>query len=92
MSQVESDVPGLRAAITDGGTKVQEVRREVAGLKAELSDCCTDVNLEQELAKLKDEIRTMKPKPELLPRPAPEVAVLAHLLLRVSGSAASSGS
>jgi hypothetical protein len=55
--------------------KVEEVRREVAGLKKQLSDCCPKVkkeltNLEQGHAKLKQEKRTMKPKPELLSAPA----------------------
>jgi hypothetical protein len=66
--------------MADGGAKVEEVWREVSGLKAQLSDCCPKVkkdltNLEQELAKLKEEIRTMKPKPQLVVPPAAHVAV-----------------
>jgi hypothetical protein len=38
-SRVESDVAGLRAAMVDGGARVEEVRQKNARLKAELSDC-----------------------------------------------------
>jgi uncharacterized protein YhaN len=38
-SWVESEVVGLRAAMADGSAKAEEVRRGVAGLKAEFSDC-----------------------------------------------------
>jgi hypothetical protein len=71
-SRVESDVAGLRAATADGSAKVKDARRKVAGLKAELSDCCP--KLKKDLANLKEEIRTMKPKPELL-APAANIAV-----------------
>jgi hypothetical protein len=37
-SQVESDVAGLRTAITDNSAKVEEVRREVVGLRVQFSD------------------------------------------------------
>jgi hypothetical protein len=37
-SQVESDVAGLRAAMADNSTKVEEVRREVVGLRVQFSD------------------------------------------------------
>jgi hypothetical protein len=37
---VESDVAGLVAAMAGKSTKVEEVQQEVAGLKAQLSDCC----------------------------------------------------
>jgi hypothetical protein len=37
-SRVESDAAGLCATMADGSPKVEEVRREVAGLKAELLD------------------------------------------------------
>jgi lipase chaperone LimK len=37
-SQVESDVAGLRAAMTDNSAKVEEVRREVVSLRAQFSD------------------------------------------------------
>jgi hypothetical protein len=55
----------------------EKVRREVADLKAEVSDCCTKVkkdltNLEQKLAKLKEEIKATQPKGEkLAPPPNP---------------------
>jgi hypothetical protein len=78
-TRVESDVAGLRAAMADGNTKVEEVRREAAGLKAELSDCCPKVNkdltsLERELAKLKEEIRAMRLKPERIAPPEGDIA------------------
>jgi hypothetical protein len=89
-SRAESVVAGLRAAMADGSAKVEEVRRKVAGLKAELSGCCPKVNqhltnLEQELAKLKEEIRTMNPEPELIAPPAVDAAV--QLLRRGSHQA-----
>jgi hypothetical protein len=37
-SRVESDVAGLRIAMTDGSAKIEEVWREVAGLKVRLRD------------------------------------------------------
>jgi predicted nucleic acid-binding Zn-ribbon protein len=63
-SRVESDVAGLREAMADGSAKVEEVRREVVGVKAQLWDCCPKVkhdlaNLERELAKLKEEMREL---------------------------------
>jgi chromosome segregation ATPase len=67
-SRVESDVTGLRVAMGDRGTKVEEVRREVAGLKAQLSAWSKVKkemrNLQQEFAKLKEEMRTAGPKAE----------------------------
>jgi hypothetical protein len=44
--------------------KVEEIGREVAGLKAQLSNCCPKVkkdlaNLERELPELNDEIRAI---------------------------------
>jgi hypothetical protein len=50
--------------VTDDNAKVEDVRREVAGVKAQLSDCWLKVNrdltnLEQELAKLKEEMREL---------------------------------
>jgi hypothetical protein len=79
-SRLESDVADLRAAMAEGDVKVEEVRQEVWGLTTELSDCCPKVNqnltnLERELAKLKEEVRTMSPKPELLAPPGAEIAV-----------------
>jgi hypothetical protein len=75
-SRIESDVTGLRAAMTDGGAKGEEIEREVAGLKAQFSNCCpimkNDItNLDQKLAKLKDEMKgaTLKAEP-LVPPPA----------------------
>jgi chromosome segregation ATPase len=61
ISRVESDVAGLRAAMADGSAKPEEVRREVAGQKAQLSNYCPKVkndlaNLERELATLKEEM------------------------------------
>jgi hypothetical protein len=77
-SWVESEVVGLRAAMADGSAKAEEVRRGIAGLKAEISDCCPKVakdlpNRERELAKLKEEIITMKQTPELFAPPAADV-------------------
>jgi predicted RNase H-like nuclease (RuvC/YqgF family) len=51
--------------MADNSEKVEEVRREVAGLKAQLSECHPNVNqdftiLEHELAKLKEEIRELQ--------------------------------
>jgi hypothetical protein len=48
--------------MADGSTKAEEIRRKVAGLKVQLSDCCSKVNtdmksLEQEFGKLKKEMR-----------------------------------
>jgi hypothetical protein len=76
MSRVESVVTGLRAAMADNGAKVEEVRREVAGVTAQLSDCCLKLkndirNLEQELATLKEEMRS---KAQPLAPPAVKVA------------------
>jgi chromosome segregation ATPase len=63
-SRVESDVTGLRAAMADGSTKVEEVRRAVARLKAHVSDCPKVnqelANLEGELATLKEEMRELR--------------------------------
>jgi hypothetical protein len=66
--------------MADGGAKVEEVRREVAGLKAQLSECCRKgkkdlTNLEQELAKLKEEMRATRPKAVPLAPPAANAAV-----------------
>jgi hypothetical protein len=63
-SRVESGAAGPQAAMAEDRRMVEEVRQEVAGLKAELSDCCQKVksdltNLEQELAKLKEEMREL---------------------------------
>jgi chromosome segregation ATPase len=63
-SRVESDVAGLREGMADGSAKVEEVRREVAGLNAQLSDDCPNLNqdlrnLERELATLKEEMREL---------------------------------
>jgi predicted nucleic acid-binding Zn-ribbon protein len=74
-SRFESEVTGLRAAITDGSAEVEEVRRQVAGLKAQFSDDCPKVkrdltSLEQELVKLKEEIKTMRPRPQPYSPPA----------------------
>jgi hypothetical protein len=60
--------------MADGSAKIKEAQREVAGLKAELRDCCPEVkkgtaSLEQELAK--------RLKPELL---APAEAYVAASL------------
>jgi chromosome segregation ATPase len=62
---VESDVASLRTMMADGNAKVEEVRREAADLKAQLSECCPKMNqgianLEQELAKLKEEMRELR--------------------------------
>jgi hypothetical protein len=62
-------VVGLRTAIADGSVKIEEVQQEDARLKADLSDCGSEVKkdlakLESGLAKLKQEVRTMKPKPQ----------------------------
>jgi uncharacterized coiled-coil DUF342 family protein len=51
--------------MADGNAKVDEVRREVASLKVEFSECCPKVKkdltkLEQEFAKLKEEMTTIK--------------------------------
>jgi ribosomal protein L29 len=48
--------------MADGSTKAEEIRRKVARLKGQLSDCCSKENtdmksLEQEFGKLKKEIR-----------------------------------
>jgi hypothetical protein len=61
-ARVESDVAGLRAGMTDGSAKVEELGREVVGLKARPSNCCLKVkkdmtNLERELGILKEEMR-----------------------------------
>jgi hypothetical protein len=66
--------------MADGSAKVEEVQREVVGLKAEFSNCCLKMNqdltnLEEELAELKEEIMAMRPKPELLAQPVADVAV-----------------
>jgi hypothetical protein len=57
-----------------GGAKVEGVWREAAGLKAQLSDCPKVkkemTNLEHELAKLKEEMRSTRPKTEP-PAPPP---------------------
>jgi hypothetical protein len=64
-SRVESDVAGLRAVMADGGSKAEEVRREVAGQTAQFSNCCPKVkhdlaNLEREPATLKEEMRELR--------------------------------
>jgi hypothetical protein len=51
--------------MADNSAKVEEVRREGAGLKAQPSECRPNVkkdltNLKQELAKLKEEIRELQ--------------------------------
>jgi chromosome segregation ATPase len=51
--------------MADGGSKVEEVRREVAGQKAQFSNCWPKVkhdlaNLERELATLKEEMRELR--------------------------------
>jgi chromosome segregation ATPase len=50
--------------MADGSAKPEEVRREVAGLKAQLSDCPKVkhdlANLERELATLKEEMRELR--------------------------------
>jgi hypothetical protein len=68
--------------MADGRAKLDEVRREVAGQKAQLSDCSPKVkkdlaNLERELATLKGVMRSTKPKAELLAPPTADVTVLA---------------
>jgi hypothetical protein len=55
--------------MTDGSAKFEEVRREVAGLKAQLSDCCPELNqdmtnLERELVNLAE--GTVRPTPASL--------------------------
>jgi hypothetical protein len=60
--------------MADGSARVEEVRREVVGLKAELPDCCPKAkkdlaNLEHELAKLIEEMRAMKLRTEPLAPP-----------------------
>jgi phage shock protein A len=96
-SQVESDVAVLRAPMADGSARVEEFRREVAGLKAELWDCCPKAkkdltNLEQELAKVKEEIRAMRPIPELLAPAAAYAAVLPAQKAPVPAGKSSNGS
>jgi chromosome segregation ATPase len=64
-SLAEPHVAGLRTAGAHGSAKVEAVQQEVAGLKAELSDCCPKVkkdltNPEQELAKLKKGMREFR--------------------------------
>jgi uncharacterized coiled-coil DUF342 family protein len=64
-SRVESEVADLRA-MADGSSRIEEVRREAAGLKAELSDCRPKVNrdltkLERQLAKVKEEMGAVRP-------------------------------
>jgi hypothetical protein len=66
--------------MANNSAKVEEVRREVADLKAQLSDCCPNVNesltdLERELAKLKEEMRATGLKAVPLARLAADVAV-----------------
>jgi hypothetical protein len=51
--------------MADGNAKVEEVRREIGGLKAQLSAYCLKVNqdsanLERELATLKEETRELR--------------------------------
>jgi hypothetical protein len=58
----------VRTAITDGSATVEKVRGEVAGL-------IDLMNLEHELAKLKEEMRAMRPKPEPFAPPAADVVV-----------------
>jgi DNA repair exonuclease SbcCD ATPase subunit len=64
-SWTEPHIAGLRTAIADGSAKVEEVRREAAGLIAQPWDCCPKVNQdltnpEQELAKLKEGMREFR--------------------------------
>ena len=66
-SEVESELAGLQEAVGDGRAEVEEV----AGLKPQLSDCCTKVdralpNLERERAKLNKEVRATRPKVDAL--------------------------
>jgi hypothetical protein len=61
-SWAQPNIVGLRTPIADGSAKVEEVRREIAGLIAQPLDCCPKVNQdltnpEQELAKLKEGMR-----------------------------------
>jgi hypothetical protein len=58
-SRVESGLAGLRAVMTDGSAKVEEVQREVAGLKAQASDC---PKVNQDLTNLARELATLKEK------------------------------
>jgi chromosome segregation ATPase len=56
-TRIESDVTSWQAAMADGSAKLEEVRREVAGQKAQLSDCCPKLkkdsaDLQRKLAKL----------------------------------------
>jgi hypothetical protein len=66
--------------MANGSAKVEELRREVAGLRAQLSDCFPKMNesltdVERELAKLKEEMRATRLKAVSLARPAVDVAV-----------------
>jgi chromosome segregation ATPase len=64
-SRVQSDVVGLREGMADDNATVEEVQRQVAGLKAQVSECRPNVkkdlaNLEPELAKLKEEMQKLR--------------------------------
>jgi predicted exporter len=66
--------------MVNNSAKVEEVQREVAGLKAQLSDWCPKMkreltNLKQNLAKLKGEMRAMNLKAESPAPTATDVAV-----------------
>jgi hypothetical protein len=83
-SRVESEVAGLRTAMVDGSAKVKEVHREVVSLKAGNLDCRLEAKkdlpkLEQELAKVKQQIRTMKPKPQPIVPTAADAAIMPAL-------------
>jgi hypothetical protein len=66
--------------MTDGSVKIEEVRRELVGLKVQLVDCCPKVkkdlaNLEHEPANLKEETSVMRQSSELLAPLAVNTAV-----------------
>jgi hypothetical protein len=60
--------------MADGSANVEEIQREIAGLKPELTDCGPEVK--PDLAKLEQEIKTMKPKPEPIAPPAADAAIM----------------
>jgi predicted nucleic acid-binding Zn-ribbon protein len=43
ISRIESDVAGLRAAMTNSSAKIEEVQRDVASQKAQPFDCWSKV-------------------------------------------------
>jgi hypothetical protein len=78
-SYVSGQIRCRSTAGTDG-PRIEEVLAEVAGLKAQLSDCCPNVkmdltNLQRGLAKPKGEIRAMRLKAVLLAPPMAGAAV-----------------